>query len=133
MLLFVLELRLLLLRREKDGGKGETHEKETPTFGTATAIRAPRALLRAIQLEFQQQSSLPAAGRRQGGGQFELHGQRVEDIDARLEHPRPNSPLFDNYVCLYLSGHFCALQIGELVNIGRFLFLFYEFNDDWIW
>lgn len=66
-------------------------------------------------------------------GQFEWHRQRIENLNARLEYPRPNSPMFVHDVHLHLFGHIRTLQIRGLGPVRWFLFLFYEFNNNRLW
>lgn len=49
MLLSMFQLRILLLRREEDGGEGAQNEEEASANGTPAAVGLTRALLRPAQ------------------------------------------------------------------------------------
>lgn len=73
MLLSVLKLRLLLLRREANGGKRAKDEAQTPADGIATAAGSSGALLRPLKFN-SQQSPLAESRWIEGAGQSERDG-----------------------------------------------------------
>lgn len=132
LLLPMLQLWLLLLRRETNGWERTSHEEETPAGGIeGTAAGTTGTVLRAIGIAAQQ---FAFAGQAISAvrSRFPQH-IRIENVNARTESTSTDSALLFHDGHIHCARCDCIVPAGGMAVSRWHLFLLYELIDDWIW